>query len=1570
MTGGTVDGATVGMTAGKDVLLDGGAIAGTNVNLTAGTNGKAYNIILRNGSLNATNADMTTSGYVDEYYKVGANNDDTSGDYDLSVSGTLTVSATGIDNEDASGYGIDLGSSKNKLSKVVLHTDQGNVIVGNGGDNDLKVSVQNGEQVNGFIDIHNYAGGAKNDVIIDASLVATDNINIVNDEKDIQVAESASAVTGDKINFTAAGNIVNAKSAIADAADVTAKSSITLTAGGDITNDGKYTVANDGDIKLDAKGAITNNGAYTIANGDVTLTADGDIQNSKDGDITINKNGCIQLKGKNITNAGDYLLKGNGNIKLEAQGNIKNEAKGDYVINGEGNINLTAGSDIENRGSFKTLTKGDITIKAKGDIKNIKDEQSLAGDGNFTVKEGNITLTGKNITNYGDYTVDNGNITLDAQEKITNDAKGDYVINGEGDIKLTGNDITNAGDYEIHGNGNITLDARNDLFNEGNYTIGKDGDINLKAAGQISNMDDFTVGGKGDITIISTNPSTDEKDVVNYGKLTTNAGNVSITAEDDVFNFGVIGTSTGDIAITSNEGTVYNKQGADLMTGAGNVTLTAKSSDNQYYYYGENGPVAVKEADRANIKERVENGKVVGWYLEITGTDGKTAVQYDVYKNGSVFNAGDIMAKDGVIKLTSDHGDVTNYDDFSNFELKNANGETVKGSNIATSDIEISAAEGAVYNSKDLESGENITLTAKEGLGNFAYNIYAGKNITLHATAGDIHNTSVLESVAGNVTLQADNGNITNGLGNNSASGDIITLGGSVKLEAKGKNADGTGHNVTNYGDIVAIGDTVGDKAGSGSIILKSEYGNVNNYDDFNTVGAGDESYKYDAKKHLSVKGITDGSSYNVATSNIEISAANGKIYNDKHYLVGLGDVTLTAKEGLGSYGDVILAGGDITLTNTEGSLMNSANLVSMNGDITLNAEKGNVVNTTKGQVIALNGNVTMNAGGPIDADHTIYLVDAKGNTTKLDGVSADVADRIIISESYYLKADGTKHFLTNSDTYAQGNTVYTQVSYVDGNNQRQLIKDGIEGKLEAYRAGDVVNRGDIVARKGEDKTNAEAGNVILKAAKGNVTNYDDFKLVGNGSGTYQYQGAEGYAVGEDGKVKAKFNAGTSYNENKNYVLSDSSMEFKAPEGYLYNDLALVSDQDITLESGKDLTIGTNFASAEADGNIIIRSLNGAIKNNSQVVSKNGSIVLDAAAGGITSVKGDNDSGKLSVGLNGSLSLVSIYGDINVDELFAGDMAAAGTKQGNINIGKIEGKDVVIYTEDKASTINVKNTIKADEKLFLQGNHFAGNIDVEHKDGNGTLYVDVDGVSADGTSPVGGNLHLNINGDANFGMLNVTNAEINVSGKASVDKMHVAGATHITSLGYKTGIYGGGAVPVGDDSNVLYYDGGSAKANRGLHLTAEQFRAVQDEGHDKLRALETMEKLHDDLRQDTGSALGSGSAANGDWMNLYVHSNNRQTSNGLMLRIDNNYFAGPQRWTAEDLSTKLLDYKIEQTYADLIADPISIFNRYDLVEVPAKPVGELIGVNAPNSVTLTKVNDKLYVEEADEAEEK
>ena len=151
----------------------------------------------------------------------------------------------------------------------------------------------------------------------------------------------------------------------------------------------------------------------------------------------------------------------------------------------------------------------------------------------------------------------------------------------------------------------------------------------------------------------------------------------------------------------------------------------------------------------------------------------------------------------------------------------------------------MSAVKGTITNYVDLEAGQDVELTAKQGLTNFSYKVFAGKNITLTATAGDVQNTSVLESVKGDVKLIAQNGNVINGASASDRAGDIITLGGTVTLETKG-----AGHDVTNYGDIIAVNKFGGTDKNAGSIVLRSEAGNVNNFDDFNTYSKENNAYE------------------------------------------------------------------------------------------------------------------------------------------------------------------------------------------------------------------------------------------------------------------------------------------------------------------------------------------------------------------------------------------------------------------------------------------------------------------------------------------------------------------------------------------------------------------------------------------------------------------------------------------------------------------------------------------------------------------------------------------------------
>ena len=1627
--------------AGKDVVHEQGTITASE---------KAFfeadgNVLLKGGSLNAKNVDMLALGYVDESYDNSLEN---ANGYALSVSETLQVLTSGNNAADGHNYGVDLGSKFNQLHNVILDSDNGNIIVGSGNTNavDLNVSVQSGKIVNGNIEItnYNYNVGVDNDINIQTALKAKGDIKVVNHEKDINV-QTGTEVDGQRVTLNAIKDINNY-------ASINSVEETYLVAGKDINNDANIT-SGKRVVLLSLAGNIDNSGTIQAVDTVDMDAVGGNVYNfasinSTNGYVDIYAHGTIF----NIGDTAEDTIKAKDYVQLLAGDMLWNTAK---INSAESDVYITAGNQVFNYADSdltdpNNLTNQDGYISAAGSVVIKTTKENANGVYNSAnIEAGNIVLIEDkgSLDNKGNITATK-DITLQAVDNIYN--PGNYLVTGSGDISLSaGEDIINTGNFTLENDGNITVTAGKTISNSGNYRINGTGNIAVTANGVNTVVDGVSSLSGGDI--------------INHGNYFVKSGDITMTSNEDVLNTGVMETERGNISIISLDGVIFNESGADLLSGNGDVNLRAESQKGYYYYF-----------DNAGALQLVPQGTALqldfdGEYVAVI--DG---VERTILKNGSVFNAGDILALNGTITLEAVKGNLTNYDDFNTLSTSDVSvwAKQYKGTNIATGNIVFSAGEGHLFNEKDLESGENIILVAAEGLENFAYDIYAGKNISLVAKSGDLVNTAVLESLYGDVTLLAEQGNVINGTSTDAASGDIITLGGTVTLEARGADANAKGYSVTNYGDIIAIGKTTNDAEGSGSIILQSELGNVYNNDDFNRLHDGSESYAYDASKHISVVGKPEaGAGYNIATSNIEILAEQGEIVNTKQYLVALGDVTLRAKEGVGSYGQMIMAGGNITLSDTDGNLVNRAQLLSVDGDITLNAEEGTIINMLDGDVLALNGNVTLHAGAA--AAEQVRYVGIDGSNTVINGEIANVPEgSIIVTKKYYV-LNGQTTEMVNDATVPNGATVQTVVGYLDTNNDDAFVAlQTINGDVEAYRKGDVVNRGDLVAL---NPNNVEGkGSISLISDHGNATNFDNFKMV-DGLEQYEYKGKSGYGVGSN--ETANFNAGTKYYYDKGMVLSDADLTMVARKGYLYNTMNMHSEKDLTLISGKDMTVGTNFAAIDAVGditlestegmlkvkdgssinssdgsillegqtgilnsqsatitaaqdvtmnsaagaitndsavsatngsvemngnhginnnagaaitagqNVVLQSEAGAINNASSITAQRGSIVLDsqgsaAASGGISSTAPE---AKLSA-LNGSISAVVKYGEVNISELIAKDTAAAGTFQGTVNVGTIKGDDVVLYTEDVNSDIIV-NDITVGDHLLLQGNSFKHEVakedgskvivdglgKINRSSSEGTLLVDVNGVGAGGGSgATKTDVNMEIEGDVRFTTLNVTNANIFIGGEMKIDKLHVGGEAHFNSLGYVTGVYGGGMLPNHDASNALYYDLGDGSGNGGLNLrvSAEKFRVVREGEQEQLRALTTMKALKERLKQASTAPETFGQSANNNgWMNLYVDTAKYQRSNGLLLHIDTGYRSANQRWSAEDLSTNLADFQSNETYVAHYGDVVGSFGRYDLIEVPNRPVGELLHTASSGRVVLQKDNKGLRIEEEQGDEE-
>ena len=1504
------------------VVISGGTLTATSSAADAGVVTLQGNAVeLNSGVINAKTTNLTANARITE--NVG---------FALEAS-VLNASASG---------NITLGSSANQLERVNILSSNNAVTIGSGNAknaNALQISTSNNVT---SLRVTNYiAGEYNNNIELLNSVTATGDIDLDNIEGIVNVAKDIQ-LNATNVNLSAAAGLtVNGS--------VNAQNTVSLASG------------TGADLVLGGVGTIKGN--------TVSITSGRDfIHNGST--ITVTKTDV----------SGSVVINAQRNIELNA-GHLQADNADLTAVNGFITESYTNGESATASTSYDLQIKKQMQVAAGG-----ADAQGVAIDlGSRFNKLYDVIIGNAN----GDVLIGNGAIGTDAliiQSASTTDGQGQVV------------DATISGKLEVHNYDNRA--ANNDIgnnlrvlgsitANNGITLINDERDITM---GSLQATE--TITSNGPVEIQATN------NVRNAADIKSTTGAVTITANNDLINDGVVETTSGDIKLTSKNGMIFNSDNGNLLTSSGNVTLladgsaaTTETNADYFYHVGYNNDLGelVKTTVPADAVIKTEtDGAQKGRQYFMDGNE-----KHYVFRVGSVYNAGDIIAMNGTITLQSENGNVANFNDFKRFAPQFGSitdDSKYQDKDITTGSIIMSAVNGKLINNVDLEAGKDVTLIAKEGLANFSYNVYAGEDITLTATDGNLLNTSTLESVKGDITLTAEHGNVFNGASQENRKGDIITLGGAVTLKALGKDAQEQGYNVTNYGDIIAVNKYNSDDANAGSIVLQSEYGDVNNYDDFNTYSKNsDENSNYLltlSKENHKSAGLADNiENYNIATSNITLSAVNGKIVNSKKDLVALGNVTMEAKEGIASFGQVILAGKDINLTDTDGDVFNQAKLISMNGNISLTAANGSVINMIDGDIYALNGNVSLNAQGAA-SDAVKYVQINSNNTLATGDVNNIPQGAIVVTRRGYMNGD-TFVELKSGQVLPTGKTLLTQIGYLNENDRYNFkLVQTVDGEAEAFRAGDVVNRGDIVALNGKNADNTtNPGNVKLVSAHGNIANYDEFDKLDNGATQISYSTTAGI-TGVNGNIR--FNQGTTLNADANYILAKANLSMEAKEGYLYNTMDMTSGGDLSLVSGKDLLIGINMSdNITAVGDVKLESIQGKVAmDGGQVTSSAGAIEISGSKG--VSIEGGanvaaeaeltigSDNGAIKIvenssitakddlllaaetgvavedtnlqSLNGSLSAVAMYGDVNIRELAAAEMVAVGSGSGNVTIGTISGKEVVLYTENNNANIKVA-TINAQDSLVLQSDQAQIANEVKSTDG-GQLLVDITGT---GGGTMQGDLELDLAGDVRFTNINVSNATIKVEGSVGFDRLHTTGELHIISQDMITSIYG--KAPVHDTSNYLYYSLSENSSSSNAHEVIH----ARDFALDK--AQNSMALVHNRL-VNAGKYVPSVGTSDDGWMYLYIDSPTYQRSNGLLLHIDTGYRSANQRWSAEDLSAKLVDFKSNDAFVAHYDAAAPIFGRYGLVEYAPRSVSEILQDVQSQRVVLQQSNGQLRIENA------
>ena len=1383
--------------SGKSLKQKNSEFSGKSITLKAdGDISQDNTSINRTGDINISSKVLSQQdvGIAGKNIIINAKGDALQDNVKLKASGNVNVAGKALNqaNSEITGDSIILKADGDVLQENTNITANGDVNISG-----LAIT-QKGGKVAGKNITLNAQGDVQEE---NTTLNASEDVNIFGQS----INQKRTDVVGKNLALNAKGDVRQEATAINGTGDVNISSkalsqqdvgiagkNISINAKGDVQQD-NVKLKTDGVVNVSSKALKQKNSEFSGKS--ITLKANGDalqdnVKLKTDGVVNVSSKALKQknseLSGKSIT------LKANGDT---LQDNVKLKASGD--VNVAGKALNQANSEI---------TGDSIILKADGDVSQENTNITANGDVNIsglaiTQKGGKVA--GKNITlnAQGDVAQDNARLTANeavniygksinqkrtdvASKSIALNAKGDVLQDAASALKANANTyVVGNGRMELLGTNNrlssLTLDNRStDREKTGTIRIvNGSGDIGVtmlnssRNASTFEGMDNNLIFGNIDIQNNSTGMLTLASDHSLYSEGTITASSKGgINLKDNVAdNEGIKLQAQGDIEVN---GSVCAMKGDAVLNTQGNIYVTAKSADKHIYV------LADKLLLEANGDVAADSNVV------LAGNDINLHTLY-----GNIINASNTLAID-TFTMEADKGDITNKSGASFIN-------PVRGTKLPdmSDNVIISAVNGKVSSEADIVAEKNVTIIAKNGLNSISKNIYAGQDILLRATDGHLINNATLESDKGNITLLADKGTVANG-----ANGNIFAFGGNVTLHAGGDGSaniisvDGTDvaikkGSVYNKGDILALDTNAGaeGKAKAGNIILESENADITNFSDFNTVDGGKTEINSTFESILEDTN-TDLKSYNVAAKNITMSAAKGRLDNAKEHLVACGDVTLTAKEGLNSIGKDIYAGGDIKLTATDGTMLNKAKLVSLNGSVELTAENGSVINMLDGDIFAMGGDVKLTAGAAQEAEHTIYKINDKGEVEKMSGFAKpeDMADDAIIvtKKFYYTKQKDEQGNMVQVKKYidaddrvsAHKGNIYTEVRYItdageekalnifaDPNDSTKRTNILQNDDAEFFRLGDVVNRGDAVAM-GATRTvvdeatggsyieSAKEGTVSLESKHGNASNYDNFEAV-NGSKDLEI----------DGRNVFNKNTGELYAKKK-YMLSNGNISLRAPEGRFYNDFAIRTNGDLTMEGNYSIAIGKNFAIAEVGGNLNLISTKGKVVNdeNSQILVKK------------------------------DINIAGASGVVNKGEIISqgGELKVSSTG-GDIVLGNVTGGTVIVSADKADGIIDVTNSlITADSYVSLTGDYVKGEVNVAHGDG----YAGTMGFSISGTNggAVKNGLKLNNDGNTRFDLLHVADGHIVVGGNGTLaaNKVKAAGNLTFDVMGRRTTFLG------------------------------------------------------------------------------------------------------------------------------------------------------------------------------------
>jgi len=942
----------------------------------------------------------------------------------------------------------------------------------------------------------------------------------------------------------------------------------TTTLYGNITTSGAIdlTAADDINLAHDVT-LVTTNSAVDLGTGDNIDGAYALTINAGSGAVTLGRIGAAtDITGLTITSGtltSADMVEVDGTLTVTASGAV--DIDGEIDVDGvSGDVSITTSSTLALDANLTVDGASTVTLSSGTSAMTI----GTAGNATVTGINGNIKIIAGNLTlgtggNNGVVTTatGSGNIKVDSSGVITVNTGSSMSSGGYLDIDPT--NVTNNG--TLNGDEYVSIAATGTVTNEGTISTDNAGSYITINSATIAQNGSITTptGGSEYVTLAATGAITDD----GTGLITTDVLNVT-----DAVTVGASGNPLNTAISTLNESGV---DGATYITETNGITLNNVDVDGAVTVTATLGDIAATTVTTTNDD------------VTLTSTAGAITVGAITAGSGTVtLNAHTTIndvAADTTADITAATVDLDAIDGIGNtaaLELANA----------TTIDADTTGAGAAIIDLSN-DSTQATTLQSFTTAGTAA-------NITFSQVGGGALTVTSAVTTDGNITISADDANLTAATITAGGSGNDVTLtttnSGNVYVDNVTANDQIA---ITSAGligesgsdstaDLTAVTATLRSANGIGTSDAIET--NITNLDVINSI-SGD----------IQITEVVAGGALNInqaaqqTSGNINIQTGDGTLTvvagQSGVTAVESGTITLIAGDSGGSYND------DLAINDTVTSNTGKITLTSSGNDVTFGA--GGDVTSTSGEieVNATNatgaGVITMADGTVLNAGSGIIDLNAYGNITLGSVVTTSTSnDAVNLNSAAGGIVDGGD---TNVDVVAaSGRLVIDAVTGVGSAGNIETTVDSID--IDNTTSGNI----DI------NETNAITVIKIAQGASGTVN------LDAGGTITLATTANGGVGVTATSGTVELDATGTTSDVLVNNVITTTG-----------GDIDISADNDVTFANVGDVTSGGGNVSVTADANGDANGSGGAIF---MADVDSDSTVIDAGTGTITLLADEN----------------------------------------------------------------------------------------------------------------------------------------------------------------------------------------------------------------------------------------------------------------------------------------------------------------------------------------------------------